>query len=97
MARLLTQGLCEAKKEALASPHTFGQSSVLVGVGHAGVGEELMWRHLERCASKQSNPFAPSASLRDDFSAGPAGSVITSDFSAFDETASFWLGMKLEN
>ena len=55
LARVLTQGQCSAEKEALASLHTIWHTSVLVGDGHAGVGEELMWRHIMCRGAKTGN------------------------------------------
>ena len=87
LARILTQAQTSAEKKDLACPHAHTNTPVLAGVGHVGTGEELFWKHFSACAESTSSIFHNSASLGDDFSSGNAGSLFSSDFSAFDETA----------
>ena len=87
-ARVLTRAQCNAEKEDLAAPYQMHNAPVLAGVGHVGAGEELFWRHVGACASKTSSVFYNSTALGDDFSCGEAGQLYSSDFTAFDETAS---------
>ena len=87
LARVLTRAQCNAEKEDLSAPYQVHNTPVLAGVGHVGAGEELFWRHKGTCASKTSSVFYNSAARGDDFSCGEAGQLYSSDFTAFDETA----------
>ena len=88
LARVLTAAQCEAEKDSLRSPHNPSGSPVLVGSGHVGVGAEVFWRHLDRCADPRSSPLETCSALGDDTSAGAKGVVTSLDYSAFDQTAS---------
>ena len=88
LARVLTAAQCEAEKDSLRSPHNPATSPVLVGSGHVGVGAEVFWRHLDRCADPLSTLLETCSALGDDTSAGNKGVVTSLDYSAFDETAS---------
>ena len=80
LARVLTRCQCQAEKDDLAQPYDHHNTPVLLGIGHVGVGEELMWRHVSACASPTSSVFYNSGALGDDFSCGEAGQLYSSDF-----------------